>query len=286
MFVALETTGPGPNGIFGGILGILTKPKARLETRKVLGAVYGVIIAAEPSRAADWRRVAELAGRYADRVLLPDGIDASPVVSEPAFPRFERLVLLKTAVELIKQTRMPMYRRVAGLIDEDGRYADFLFPLLHHYTAVKVLTGRPGHYSEEADRMMEELGAPVILCEDYSALTDCALIIAPDGIAFCEKLCCPVLSKKPPKTRQESEFITDLTVIPEPELAAACPVGIDQHKFLAALYEYCGVEAASRPAGMVTWRYARAGLGEVAKDVRRAAGGPYGDLGDGGYGIT
>lgn len=273
MFVALETSASGAKAR-GGVLSLFKKPKARLEARGILGAVYGVIVAAEPLRAADWRRVTELAGRYADRVLFPDGLEIGngAPVSEPAFPRFERLVLLKTAVEIIALTRMPMYRRIAGLIDEDGKYADFLFPLLHHYTTVKVLTSQTGLYAEAAARMMDELGAPVILCGDYSALGDCVLVIAPEGISFSERLGCPVLAKKPPKTRQYSDFITDLKVVPDPVLAAGCPAGIEPHKFLAALYEYCGVESVCRAAGTMTWRYGRAAPGDVARDVNRFSG--------------
>lgn len=272
MFVALETVNAEESGIFGNILNILTKPKARLETREAFGAVYGVIIAAKPLRTADWRRITELAGRYADRMLLPDGLEAPPPISEPAFSRFERTVMLKTAVEIIKRTRMPMYRRVVGLVDETGEYADLLFPLLHHYTAAKVLTKKTSLYLGQAEKMMDELGAPVILCDGYQSLSDCVLTIAPDGISAAQKLACPVLAKKPPQSTQYGDFITDLQVVPAPEAAALCPNGIEPHKFFAALYECCGVEEVAVPAARMMWRYAKSDLTQVVLAVLQTPG--------------
>lgn len=273
MFVALEVAEAGSTGIFAGILNILTKPKARLETREAFGAVYGAVVAPAPVHDADWRRIADLAGRYGDRLLLPEGlIPPPPPLSEPRFTRFGRVIMLKTAVEIIKRTRMPMYRRIIGLVDENGEYADFLFPLLHHYTAVKVLTGQSGLYLAEAERMMHELGAPVLLCEDYASFADCVLIIAPDGVAASDKLSCPVLAGKPPESGQRSDFITDLEVIPKPELQALFPAGINPHKVMAALFEYCGVDEASAPAGRMTFRYARTDLSQVVLAVMEASG--------------
>lgn len=270
MFIAITAAESGR--IFGGILNILTKPKARIEAREALGAAYGVIVAGLPMRAADWRRVASLAGRYADRVLLPVGLEAPPPIAPAAFPRYERRVLLQTAIEIIKRTRMPMYRRVAGLVDTTGEHADFLYALLHHYTSVKVVTKQPTLYEAQAERMMAELGAPVMLRDDYSSLNDCVLIIAPDGVDTNEKLKCPVLSIKPPGENQHSDFITDLRVAAPPEVLPLCPDGIEPHRFVAALYEYCGVEPSGFVAGRMTFRSREEDLSRVVLAVMEASG--------------
>lgn len=270
MFVALTAAESGR--IFGGVLNILTKPKARIEAREALGAVYGVIVAALPLRAPDWRRVAALADRYADRMLLPAGLEAPPPIAHAAFPRYERHVLLQTAVEIVKRTRMPMYRRVAGLVDATGEYSDFLYPLLSHYTSVKVITKRPALYEAQSERMMRELGASVMLRDDYSSLDDCVLIIAPDGVDTRERLKCPVLSGKPPAENQPSDFITDLRVAAPHEVLRLCPEGIEPHLFFAALYEYCGVEHAGFVATRMMFRYREDDLSGVVRAVMEASG--------------
>lgn len=266
----LEAVEPHYDGIFGGILNILTKPKPRIEVREAYGAAYGVIVTSKPA-AADWRKITALAGRYGDTMLFPEGVIPPPPLCEAGCPRFASRLILGTAVEIIKRTRMPMYRRIAGLVDENGKYADFLFKLLHHYTTVKVLSKRYELYEAQASRMMEELGAPVILCEDYASLSDCVLIIAPDGIETTGKLGCPILGK-PAVTPQSSDFITNLRFVPSVEQAMLCPSGIEPHKFFAALYEYCGVEDIGSVASRMTFCNTDTDLTQVVHAVMQAAG--------------
>lgn len=271
VFVAFEAAAPRYDGIFGGILNILTKPKPRIEEREAFGAAYGVIIAGKPVSDSDWRKIASLAGRYGDMMLFPEGITPPPPLREAVFPRFTRRLILGTAIEIVKRTRMPMYRRVAGLVDEKGEYADFLFELLHHYTTVKVFSKQHELYEAEAARMMEELGAPVILCDNQASLSDCVLIIAPDGMKTRVKPVCPVLGK-PGEMSQSGDFITDLRFIPQAKGAKLCPNGIEQHKFFAALYEYCGVKDVGQVATRMTFRHADSDLTKVVHAVMQAAG--------------
>jgi len=261
MFVVLEARD------CGGFMGRIFKPGAHTETREAFGARYGAIVLHPPVKARDWNRILALAGRYSDRLLLPSWLTPPPEVTPPSFPKYDRLVILKTAMEIIKLSRMPMYRRIAGLVDEKGEYADFLYPLLHHYTSVKVLTDNTGLYEQESAKMMYELGAPVLLAKDYSAFSDCALIVAPHGIRTAESLKCPVISKNPPASAQFSDFITDLRVAPSADAREAFPEGIDYHAFLAALYEYCGVEAVCLAASRMIFKYRECDIGEVVSAV-------------------
>lgn len=270
MFVALEVAEPDYGGIFRGILNILTKPKPQIEAREAYGAAYGAIIAKKPASAADWRKIETLAGRYGDTMLFPEGIVPPPPLREAVYPRFTRRLILGTAVEIIKRTRMPMYRRIAGLVDENGEYADFLFTLLHHYTTVKVFSRRHELYEAQAERMMEELGAPVILCEDHASLSDCVLVVAPDGINSSAKLKCPVLGIQ--GDAQQCDFITDLRFVPTAEQARLCPAGIEPHKFFAALYEYGCVESIGSIASRMTFRCVESDLTQVVQAVMRSSG--------------
>lgn len=267
----METVEPQSDGIFAGILNILKKPKPHIEVREALGAKYGAIIAAKPNSAADWRGIAALAGRYGDIMLLPQGMVPPPPLQEAECPRFARRLLLGTAVEIVKRTRMPMYRRIVGLVDENGEYADFLFDLLHHYTTVKVLSGRRALYQAQADRMMEELGAPVILCDDYASFFDCVLVVAPDGLSTDLRMSCPVLGKSG-GVKQGSDFITNLRYVPDAEQAKQCPAGIEPHRFFAALYEYGGAAQIGSVASRMTFRSAETDLTRVVHAVMQASG--------------
>ncbi len=271
MFVALEVASTGFTGIIGDFINIITRQKTRLVYRECLGARYGVItpIPDGPVKPAAWRRIAGLSGRYGDRLLLPRGLDAPSPLREPAFPDFERAVLLKTAIAIIDLTNLPMYRRVAGLVDESGDHVDLLFPLLHHYTSIKVLTAKEERYSAEAARIIEELGAPVTIIAEASAFDGCALVIAPSGFGgYRFAPGSPVLCPRADVTG--SLCISGLQC--DPPYGLECPNGIDSEKFMAALYEFCGVEELAQPASRVILGNAYANLAEASLAVRRAAG--------------
>ena len=269
MFVVLEIATEN----HGGFIGRIFKSAPRAETRMAFGARYGAIISRPASKQSDLERILNLAGRYADRLLLPDCVTPPQVITKPCFTQYDNAVILKTAIEIIKLSRMPMYRRTAGLVDLKGGYSGFLYPLLHHYTSVKVLSGNTALYEDESAKMMYELGAPVSLIEDYTAFSDCVLVLAPDGIETSESLKCPVLSRKPPSSPQFSDFITDLRVIPPSGAASEdFPKGIDKHDFLAALYEYCGVSSVCFPAGRMIFKYRECEVLEIVSAVNKISG--------------
>ncbi|MCL2033919.1 MAG: hypothetical protein FWG94_04220 [Oscillospiraceae bacterium] len=269
MFVVLEVATENR----GGFMGRIFKSAPHAETRAAFGARYGAIVSRPPLKQSDWERILALAGRYADRLLLPANITPPQAITKPRFLQYDNTVILKTAVEIIKLSRMPMYRRTVGLVDLKGGYSGFLYPLLHHYTSVKVLTGNSALYENESAKMMYELGAPVSLAEDYTAFSDCVLILAPDGIETSESLKCPVLSRKPPSRQQFSDFITDLKVVPPAGFASQdFPEGIDKHDFLAALYEYCGVLDVCFPACRMIFKYRECEVLEVVSAINKISG--------------
>ncbi len=272
MFVALEVASAGSTGIFEKFFNIITRRKTQFSYRECLGASYGVITVMpdDPLKAATWRRIAKLAGRYGDRLLPPRGVEAPFPLSEPVFPRFECATLLKTAIELINLSNIPMYRRVAGLVDYAGEYTDFLFPLLHHYISVIVSTSRKELYAAESARIFEELGAPVTIAGEHASFDECALIIAPSdqtGTGFAG-------TKTPVLCLKAGDFgglcISDLRSAAPAGLA--CPNGIEPRKFIAALYEFCGVEELAQPASQVLLGNSYASLAEAAFAVRQFAG--------------
>lgn len=269
MFVALELTEQKNKGIFDPIFNILTKPKAHLDEAEALGAPFGLIRAAARQGVPDWGRIEALADRFADRMLLPDGVipPEDSLIAGLRCPRHEKRVLLETACALIQRTRMPMYRRVLGLIDEEGDHADLLYPLLRQYTSVQVVTRNTAGYTAAAEEMMERLGAPVQVGTSLSLLSDCVLILAP-GAAFGEeaqRLPCPVLCGDVFDPPWPCRRITALEAATFPELDQCCPQGISPHRLAGALYEYCDVDTGSYVARKMLYN---SRLTDVADVVR------------------
>lgn len=276
MFACLELREERAVGIFHRLLNILTEQKVRSHIRAVCGAEFLTIEAAVGKRGIDWQEVEAHAGRLAGRMLLPEGCCPPPECRVRPFRavRFDRLVLQRTACELINRTRMPMYRRVLGVVDERGECADFLYGLLHYYTAVKVLTGAPAVYERAAQEMMERLGAPVFIGEDPRCFAECVLILAPEWPeALSARPGCPVLSGEAGVAGQGGcDFFSRLQTEPPPDVLAAVPRGIDPHLFAGALYELCGVQAVEPVAERLLYNGRRATLTEAVEIVSRRAG--------------
>jgi len=277
VFVALEIKERERGGIFGGLLSILRKPKPVCDMREVCGARYALIQVECERGGPNWDGVEQLAGRYASRVLVPEGweIPTGSGISPPSLTRFEETVLLHTACEIIHRTRMPMYRRVVGILDSRGAHGGMLPELLKYYTTAKIYTHNTPYYRQAAQAMMEEYGAPVQLCELPEGLLDCVLVLAPSGVEGCEavRFLGPVLSPRDTlRAPAAFDHVTELRVLPSPPMRELVPRAVSPHRFAGALYEFCGVNMAGFVAGCAMLNSTRVEFSGLVSLVRQKCG--------------
>ena len=138
-----------------------------------------------------------------------------------------------------KQAGLPLYRRILGLADPGGEFAEMLPVLLRYYSCVKVHTENLELYLAESERMMSELGAPVLVGCELESLDDCMLILARGGLNPPPNA--PVMC--PSGFPGGSPCITSLQISPPDEIIAACPPGISPQTFAGALYEFSGIDS-------------------------------------------
>ena len=275
VFVALELTGREPDGVLARLRNKLIRPKFRLEQASCLGGRYALLKwegAGEP----DWAAIEQICGSYTGRLLLPDGLSPpqESKIKRIIMPGYDNMVLQKTACGIIDRTKMPMYRRVLGFIDMEGAYDFMLDKLLMHFTAAKVYTRNVDVYNKAAVRVMDELGASVILAEDFTALGDCVLVLSP-GTVYTDMspgFRCPVVSCGPFVASGSYRLVSGLVCEPVWEVLAACPIGIRPHDFAGALYEYCGITSTTFLAKVMLFDYQITGLDQAVKAVIHEAG--------------
>jgi hypothetical protein len=246
--------------------------------RTFCGAQYLLVEVAVSERGAlDWREIERELASFAGRVLFPDSLEVPEDVGlrPPRCERFGRAVLLRTACEIIVRTKMPMYRRILGLVDNTGEYADFLYDLLKYYTSVKVVTQAADVYTDAAQDVMERLGAPVFVGAQLESLAECVLILAPDpaNLPASFRPECPVLTGSDTLFAPGGwDIFSSLRVRLSGEALAGVPPGISPHLLAGALYEWEGKLVTELVAGKLLYNCKNASLAEAAEIVSRRAG--------------
>ena len=246
MFAVLEWAEP-PNGILGRALEKLIRPKVYYAHLEVMDAPYLLLRAAGRANAASgWSILQQACGRYANRVLLQDGIvlPKESGLTIARLPAFEKQVLVATACSAIAETRSPMCRQILGLVDAAGDFADQLEELLKYYTCVKVLTHAIERYLQQSRQMMEHFGAPVIVSSEPGVLRDCVVILAPSpaDMAGLPRAPAPVIAGGSELLRAPHDGVSNLRIVPPTPVLEACPQGVDAHMFSGALYEFSGLQ--------------------------------------------
>ena len=278
MFVCLVVQKQNSAGIFQRLINILTAPKVQAQTMCACGVEYLLIKAESGRKGVNWQKVERLAGSLAEEILAPEDVKLPPSSPLKRYncTLFNRQVLLRSACELIDRTRMPMYRRILGLVDDTGEYADFLNELLKHYTSVKVVTQATDVYEKAAQDMMEQWGAPVFVGTEPESLAECVLILAPKGMqSVCSfRSGCPVLlgDRETASGQNSQDVFTGLRVQPKKELLELVPTGIDPHLFMGALLEYGGVQPAGLTAEKLFCNCKKTALTQAAEIIAKNAG--------------
>ena len=245
MFVALEVARPKHNGLRGMLERMRTQSPV-LEERRVMNAPFVLLHIMEGARGSSWEEIEEITGRYASRMLLPDGVDAPPDsrVRNLACSEYDRQIFVRTACEIIQRTRMQLYKRVLGLLDADGQYMDWLPELLKYYTAVHVVTREEERYLKKSEHIMQEMGAPVLVGDSLAHFRECVLVLAPAGVQQAGPApACPVLTGE--KIALPPQWLAAGRLRPQQarHLLELCPKGIEPHRFAAALYEHGGLKS-------------------------------------------
>jgi len=269
VFVALEIRHRPQKGLRARLEGVFRPPKVWVEPRECCGAQYAALCAEPGKNGLDWEEIEWLAKDYSRWILLPEGVELPPGSAFRQYrgDQFDRQVLLETACALIARTRMPMYRRILGLIDQEGGWADSLYPLLKHYTAIKVVTKSLSRYRFAGEQMMEELGAPIMVGDQLSALSDCVLVLCPEDYESPEsfRLRCPVLAGGRCVLRFRPDLLCGLEVaLPGMD---GCPPGISPHTLAGALYDLCDLRQISLTATRLLYNHKLSTLDEAVRGV-------------------
>jgi len=251
-------------GVIGRFMDRLQRTAINEEKCEVMGGRYKLVRwrgASQP----DWIKLEQLCLQFRQRVLLPQNIvpPAGIVLEAPKLPNFKRMILVKTACEIAERSKLPIYRRIIGVVDDKGTLAYELPMLLRYYSCVRVISSELQLYIQESERMMHELGAPVIVGGEINSLHDCMLVISeetPEAVVRAPLLCTN-------NSLGGINCISSLQIAPPKAVLAACPEDISLQEFAGSLYEFSGVREYNFAAGNMLCDYRYANLTEIVSTV-------------------
>ena len=265
MFIVLQMERSLRQGALGRLADRLMRTKIIHKNHEVMGGGYKLLQWQSGSR-PNWEQLEAACSRYRNRVLFPEGLILPEAlkIETPLLPNFKRAVLVNTACEIATRSRLPLYRRVLGLIDENGSMVDELPLLLRYYSCIMVASRATELYAIAGARIMHELGAPVLVGCEPKGLGECMLVIS-EGSLKSEKLRAPLLC--PGSAVGSSLCIGSLEITPPEDVSAACPEDISLQDFAGSLYEFSAVRDYNLVANQMLCNYRLANLTEVVRAV-------------------
>lgn len=275
MFACLELIQSENKGILKKLFNILTMPRVEQSVAHACDVEFLMIQVYGAEKGEWWNQVEQAAGRFASRMLLPEGCVPPPdsIVDKMRCPAYEREILLRTACMLIDRTRMPLYRRFLGLYDPDGRYMDFALPLLKHYSGLHVVTQQAGAYARMGERVMEELGAPLQISSQPDALSEAVLLLVPEPERLPEGFVphCTVLTGGYFNPGAGWDVISSLRLKPDipPE---EIPHGIEPDALAGALHEFGGLRLRDYTAQTMLYNGRSVNLSQASAELLFKAG--------------
>ena len=190
-----------------------------------------------------WEAVADCAGAFKTRMLLPQGLAADENAQVRAFfpQKLPLRVLCNSALRRLQMMqREPLQQRLC-IYDPQGVLADALEPFVPLVSQLRVVTDDLLAYGETAERIRRTYGLSLLLTPDDTDAAQSNLLLLDDAadvpLAFAG-----VVFTNHPQPRMNAVMLMPEPLQLPPDFAALCPPGIDPLQFASAAYELCAAD--------------------------------------------
>lgn len=125
-----------------------------------------------------------------------------------------------------------------GIVDMDASATLLPKYLLKFLSSITVVTDRLDVYTEVAQQVLGDIGAPIVVTKSKDVLRNCDLVIAPYGIdsSYAIKSGAVVLTDTEDKNLDDCILVYDYSINLSDSLVDVCPKCVDYTYFAAALY--------------------------------------------------
>lgn len=250
------------------LFGSLQKPPIRVEKLRVENDVIYRIQAVRTSRKLEAERIYQQVPIRSNSVLAPKGCKVPFAPNELFCPQWYPAVLTVRALsDSVRKSGVDLRGGELVVVDANAQHRSLLPPLLSLFSHIRVYTDNGLLYEAFAKRVMEELGATLLLGGE--APKESPVLSFDAELPFAADKKQPVFSPAPIPFCQ-GKNISGFQVALPAEMAQLVPAGIDETEFAAALFEKNKVEVLSHlPVADALCGTRRIGVGEIGEYIAR-----------------
>ena len=205
---------------------------------------YHIQVPRQNDAALPWNEIAETAGAFRRRLLLPAGLTPDQGSPAAAFvpQRLPLIVLCNSALQALQTMGLDPALQKLCVADPRGVLAEQVEAFALLVAEIRVVTDDLAAYGETAERLRRRYGLSLLVTPDETqGMADSNLLILDDAadapLAFRG-----ILFTNHPKSFMNAAVYSPGALTLPPAFAALCPPGIDPLQFASAAYELCAAD--------------------------------------------
>ncbi len=227
--------------LFNNIKKFFNRTKFYLYFEKSFECNYVKVVVEDISK-VNWEEVKTILYKTSNNVIFSNDIINFPrgLFKEVETESYSNLLTINTLESIFKLSNISCEDIKATLIDVRGIYIDYARMMVKYCGKLKVYTDRFDIYENFAEDMLDELGAIVIVVNEFINFEDNNLIVCPDikVYNFNNIINVPIVSCNAPLDYNKNIYYSFRADTPQ-KFRDNMLDNIDQHKFQAAIYSVC-----------------------------------------------
>lgn len=238
MLTSLYIEKPEYRSGFAEFCGRLLPDRISVEVRQADFVKIKCISYRLRSGRVNYKKLDKIIGAQRNRLLCDKALGLPKELGYRRYENNEFLCRMCTNVALCILSRESLKNVTVGLVDTDASFTTLPEHLLRYTDSVVVVSDKTDVYSEVAETILYETGAPLRLSKTTRSLYDCDIVIAPKGVdnSFSLKQNAVVLTTKKPESEYQITVVYDYNIELPQYIRDICPEGIDDTYFASALY--------------------------------------------------
>lgn len=195
------------------------------------------------SKNINWKKIDKIVLAQRNHLLCSKDVILNESMGYKRFDDSEYKERLCTNLGITLTSEISQKNISVGIIDKKGMFSSLVECILKYTDNVVVVTDNIDFYTQVAENLIEETGAPLRLSQSQKSLCECKLIIAPSKVTSFEGISSKslLLTAHIPQVDLPCAYVYDYAIdFPKP-LLPLCPTGLDKTYFASALYSLADI---------------------------------------------